>query len=232
MRRHVAPPSAGAASWLAHRLLSKTWLLLLAALVVAPLSGCNSTQRAVVKVAYKGYKAYRGYQKDQKRRQQERQDDGRRGQDDGRRGGGGSDLAAACRKLGVSAQGVGNKLLYTEAASLLGARYKYGGSSQAEGFDCSGLTGRIYRTVYNKGLMRNSADILRTNCRRIDKGQLREGDLVFFRTDGKRSSEPNHVGVYLKEGQFIHASTSKGVVVSSLKQDYYVRNWIAGGRVK
>ena len=90
----------------------------------------------------------------------------------------------------------------------------------------------VYKAVFGKTLTRQSAGMLTDNCTKITKSQLREGDLVFFRTDGKKSSTPNHVGIYLKENKFIHASTSKGVVVSDLLQSYYVTNWITGGRVK
>ena len=68
--------------------------------------------------------------------------------------------------------------------------------------------------------------------RPIRQGNLEEGDLVFFRTDGKNSKTPNHVGVYLKNGKFVHASSSRGVVVNSLEQEYYRKEFIKGGRVK
>jgi len=139
--------------------------------------------------------------------------------------------AANCKKLGVSASNKDNFKLYKECASWIGTPYKYGGTSKS-GTDCSGMTYSIYKAVYGKTLTRQSGDILANNCSKINKNQLREGDLVFFRTDGKRSSTPNHVGIYLKENKFIHSSSSKGVVVSDLTQDYYVKNWISGGRVK
>ncbi|WP_286076278.1 C40 family peptidase, partial [Parabacteroides goldsteinii] len=61
---------------------------------------------------------------------------------------------------------------------------------------------------------------------------LQEGDLVFFKTGGGKKKTPNHVGIYLKNGKFIHTSTSRGVMVSSLSEPYYTRSWITGGRVK
>lgn len=139
--------------------------------------------------------------------------------------------ATNCKKLGVQPSSSDNVKLYSECASWIGAPYKYGGTSRS-GVDCSGLTYLIYKAVYGKTLTRQSGDMLTNNCKKISKSDLREGDLVFFRTDGKRSSTPNHVGIYLKNNKFIHSSTSKGVVVSDLTQEYYVTNWIAGGRVK
>ncbi len=121
--------------------------------------------------------------------------------------------------------------LYAEASSWIGVPYKYGGTSRS-GVDCSGFVYLIYKSVYGKTISRQSAAILENDCKQIKKSELREGDLVFFRTDGKQSSTPNHVGIYLKDNEFVHASSSKGVVISSLTNDYYVRNWICGGRVK
>lgn len=149
--------------------------------------------------------------------------------------GSGASLGSAhknnCSKLEVNASSSDNAKLYSECASWLGAKYQYGGTTKS-GVDCSGFVYMVYKAVYGKTLTRQSAGMLNDNCTRINKSQLREGDLVFFRTDGKKSSTPNHVGIYLKENKFIHASTSKGVVVSDLLQSYYVTNWITGGRVK
>ncbi len=140
-------------------------------------------------------------------------------------------LSSISKKLGITVTKKDNYKLYSEAASWLGTPYKYGGTSR-KGVDCSGFTYLMYKNVYDKTLSRQSAQILTNNCKRITQSDLREGDLVFFRTDGKKSKTPNHVGIYLKDKQFVHASSSKGVVISSLDNDYYKRNWIAGGRVK
>jgi len=92
----------------------------------------------------------------------------------------------------------------------------------------------VYKNVYNKTLERNSADMLHKNCKKVSKGKLKEGDLVFFNTSSKSRSDSNisHVGIYLKENKFLHASTSKGVNVSDLDDDYYRKTWVCGGRVK
>ena len=59
---------------------------------------------------------------------------------------------------------------------------------------------------------------------------LKEGDLVFFH-NGKKKRKASHVGIYLKEGKFIHASSSQGVIVSALDEPYYRRCWMQGGRI-
>ena len=89
----------------------------------------------------------------------------------------------------------------------------------------------VYKRVYGKRLERNSAKIYSKNCRKISRGELREGGLVFFNTSKGRKGI-NHVGIYLKDHKFIHASSSRGVIVSNLDDDYYRRTFIAAGRVK
>lgn len=125
-----------------------------------------------------------------------------------------------------------NIFLYNEGARWLGVRHKLGGSTK-RGVDCSGFVSIVYREVYGKQLARSSADMLKRDCRKVSRGKLQEGDLVFFKTgSGGKRGVPNHVGIYLKNGSFIHASTSGGVMVSKLSEPYYARTWLTGGRVK
>lgn len=140
------------------------------------------------------------------------------------------DLAAAAIKLDMDIEMNDNHRLYLEAADWIGTPYRYGGTTK-KGVDCSGLTSSIYRTVYKKKLSRSAEEQREDNCRRVLKRNLREGDLVFFH-NGKKKRDASHVGIYLKDGKFIHASSSVGVVVSSLNERYYDRHWLQGGRVK
>lgn len=119
--------------------------------------------------------------------------------------------------------------LYTEAVGWLGVPYKYAGNTKS-GCDCSGMVVQIYKTVYGKTLERNSAKIMEHNCRELDRKNLVAGDLVFFATGG--DGRINHVGIYLKDEKFIHASSSRGVIVSALTESYYQRTYICSGRVK
>ena len=107
------------------------------------------------------------------------------------------------------------------------------GGLTKRGVDCSAFVAIVFREVYGKQLSRSSADMLKYDCRKVSRAKLQEGDLVFFRTGGRgKKNAPNHVGIYLKNGRFIHTSTSSGVMVSSLSEPYYLRTWLSGGRVK
>ncbi|WP_375338138.1 C40 family peptidase [Bacteroides sp. ET336] len=140
------------------------------------------------------------------------------------------DLAAAAIRLDMDIEMNDNHKLYIEAADWIGTPYRYGGKTK-KGVDCSGLTSAIYKTVYMKKLGRSAEDQRNDDCRKILKRNLREGDLVFFH-NGKKKRKASHVGIYLKNGRFIHASSSVGVVVSSLNERYYEKHWLQGGRVK
>lgn len=135
------------------------------------------------------------------------------------------------RLYGVRLTPDDNIYLYNAGAKWLGTPHRMGGSTR-RGVDCSGFVAIMYREIYGKQLARSSADMLKRNCRKIGRSQLKEGDLVFFRTGKGKRKVPNHVGIYLKNGRFIHTSTSDGVRVSSLSEPYYVRSWVSGGRVK
>ena len=133
--------------------------------------------------------------------------------------------------LGMEEGRKDNFALYKEAASWLNTPHNEGGLTRS-GIDCSGLTYMVYKNVYGKTLERSSAKMMKTNCQKISKRRLREGDLVFFNTAGKRSSVINHVGIYLKNNKFVHTSTSKGVMINSLDENYFQKTWICGGRVR
>ena len=138
-------------------------------------------------------------------------------------------LAKASIRLGVDINLEDNHKLYMDSADWIGVPYRGGGDSK-RGTDCSGLTYQVYRKVYRTQLPRNTED-LKKKSYKVSKRNLREGDLVFFtsRNSGKKVA---HVGIYLKNGKFIHASTSKGVIVSNLNEDYYTKHWISGGRIQ
>lgn len=137
-------------------------------------------------------------------------------------------LARASILLGVDINLEDNHKLYLESAKWIGVPYRSGGDSK-RGTDCSGFVSQVYRKVYRKQVPRNTED-LKKKSSKIAKRNLREGDLVFF-TSSRSRKKVAHVGIYLKNGKFVHASTSKGVIVSRLSERYYTQHWISGGRI-
>jgi lipoprotein Spr len=123
---------------------------------------------------------------------------------------------------------VQNLGLFLISEQWLGTRYRYGGMSY-EGIDCSGFVLQILNEVYGvQQFPRNSAEMF-SKTDPVNKNELQEGDLVFFRTRGRGIS---HVGIYIGEGKFVHSSTSSGVIISSLSESYYVSRFYKGGRLK
>ncbi|GAB3860648.1 hypothetical protein GCM10028822_38860 [Hymenobacter terrigena] len=120
-----------------------------------------------------------------------------------------------------------NKDLLRTVTDWIGAPYSYGSNSR-RGTDCSGFVTRVFREVYGINLIHSSRAMF-SNTKRVAKAEMQTGDLVFFR----RGKGPiYHVGIYLKDGKFAHSATNGGVMVSSLNQPYYHRNFYAAGRVR
>lgn len=109
---------------------------------------------------------------------------------------------------------------------LLGVRYKTGGSTP-KGFDCSGFTSYVFEKLAGIDLNRRSIDQAKEGIK-IEKDKLREGDLVFFKTNGKSIS---HVGIYVGDGKFAHASSTKGITITSLDDKYYAKRYVTARRV-
>lgn len=125
------------------------------------------------------------------------------------------------------ASGVRKKIV-EEANKWLGTPYKYAAAEKGIGTDCSGMVLRVYEKVTGEKLPRNSAKQAEY-CIPIDSKDIQAGDLVFFAT-GKDPNKISHVGIILDDENFIHASSSKGVVISSLENNYYKRTFIMFGR--
>lgn len=136
-------------------------------------------------------------------------------------------LAQASIRLGMDIGLEDNHKLYLHAAEWIGTPYR-SGRADKRGTDCSGLVMQLYRKVYHTRLPRSTSEQMAA-CKKVSRGNLREGDLVFFSSRRSRKKVA-HVGIYLKDGKFVHASTSRGVIVSSLREDYYTRYWLRGGR--
>ncbi|SMY35079.1 NlpC/P60 family protein [Photobacterium andalusiense] len=100
-----------------------------------------------------------------------------------------------------------------------GTPYRYGGSSK-KGIDCSAFVQVGYSSVYQKMLPRTTLELVKKG-KQVKRHTAKEGDLVFFRT-GRNS---RHVGIYLGNSEFLHASQSKGVIISRLDNPYWKRHF-------
>ena len=123
------------------------------------------------------------------------------------------------------------KNILKDAENYLGAPYKFGGNTSA-GFDCSGFTVKVFQEN-NLVLPRRSADQANTG-KNIDVEEVKPGDLLFFATSG--GTRVSHVGIVFTiedngEIKFIHASTTKGVIVSSLNEKYWNKAYLHAQRV-
>ena len=127
--------------------------------------------------------------------------------------------------MGVALSATSNMKLFHFVYDWIGTPYHFGGSSR-KGIDCSAFTKELYSEVFNLDIKRNSRDIF-SMVNPVNKDELKEGDLVFFKIHSRRIS---HVGIYLGGGRFAHAS-SRGVAISSLDDDYYSRYFYRGGRL-
>lgn len=116
------------------------------------------------------------------------------------------------------------------ARSFSGAPYKFGGDS-VRGLDCSAFVRKMYE-IFDVQLPRTAREQFQTGMK-IDKGDLITGDLVFFRTK-RYATQPTHVGIYIGDGKFIHASSvlKRGVKVDSLNEGYFDRTYTGAVRVK
>lgn len=119
-----------------------------------------------------------------------------------------------------------NKTLLDAVDEWYGVRYRSGGTTK-KGVDCSAFALSVYAAAYGITLPRVSREQYRFS-RKISTTELQEGDLVFFNTTGRGVS---HVGVYLGNNKFIHASVSRGVMVSDLFETYYMKRFIGAGRI-
>lgn len=125
----------------------------------------------------------------------------------------------------IAAEAIPETKLVQIVEPYIGTPYKWGGET-AKGFDCSGFTLYIFKELdidlphYSKGQAGKGATVA--------KDALRSGDLVFFDTGGSGIS---HVGIYLSDGKFVHASSNNGVTINDLSETYYEKTYITARRI-
>ena len=129
--------------------------------------------------------------------------------------------------IGIDEKNISNQNLYLFIDEWYGTPYQYGGKSK-RGVDCSGFISILYKQVFKKNV-NGSASSIYDQCEKIQKNNLREGDLVFFKIDSK---EISHVGIYLQNNKFVHATTKARVMIDDLNEDYYREYFVGAGRIK
>jgi cell wall-associated NlpC family hydrolase len=118
--------------------------------------------------------------------------------------------------------------LVFEGLGYLGIPYRRGGSSPETGLDCSGLVQQVFRGALGLDMPRTAAQMAKMGDR-INKDELKPGDLVFFNTMRRTFS---HVGIYIGDNQFIHAPSSGGKVrVEDMSQNYWTKRFNGARRV-
>ncbi len=130
------------------------------------------------------------------------------------------------RQLEVLPAMIKDTTLYGFIDNWMGTRYKYGGVTD-KGIDCSGFTCTLYKNVFDKEIAGSSGMLFNT-VHPVEKDELTEGDMVFFKIKKNRIS---HVGVYLMNNKFVHSSSHNGVIISDLNEEYYKKHFYTGGRL-
>jgi cell wall-associated NlpC family hydrolase len=128
--------------------------------------------------------------------------------------------------LNTEVEQLQNVVLLEKLDEWYGTRYRMGGTTKS-GVDCSAFVQAVFAGAFGIALPRTAREQYRVT-KRISRTELKEGDLVFFNTHGGVS----HVGIYLQNNRFMHASTSKGVTVSDLFDNYYLSRFIGAGRME
>ena len=128
--------------------------------------------------------------------------------------------------LGVNESDIQNGRLYAFIDQWIGTPYKFGGQDRG-GVDCSALAQLLEQQVFGINIPRTTSQQINVIKRKYEE-DLAEGDLVFFDYDGKKFS---HVGIYLQNGYYVHASASKGVIITKLHDPYTYKYFSRCGSV-
>ncbi|WP_347945130.1 peptidoglycan DD-endopeptidase MepH, partial [Escherichia coli] len=123
------------------------------------------------------------------------------------------------------------KVAMNKLMQQIGKPYRWGGSSPRTGFDCSGLVYYAYKDLVKIRIPRTANEMYHLrDAAPIERSELKNGDLVFFRTQGRGTAD--HVGVYVGNGKFIQSPrTGREIQITSLSEDYWQRHYVGARRV-
>lgn len=128
-----------------------------------------------------------------------------------------------------TAEAKASSSVLSRAVNSLGVRYRWGGTTPAKGFDCSGLVRYAFNDIDDVELSRTSNEMAREDGKKIARSQLQPGDLLFFNI---RSRRVNHVAIYLGNDRFIHAPRGgKTVTIDTLNKPYWNSHYALAKRV-
>lgn len=137
-----------------------------------------------------------------------------------------SRIVPSGRYSNLTPAGLNRDRLLLDVIGYLGVPYVYGGNDRG-GIDCSGFTAQVYKSATKKLLPRSAREQYGAGTP-VSTSELQFGDLVFFNTTGR---VPSHVGIYIEDDLFAHASVTRGVTFSSLESTYYKKRYVGARRI-
>ena len=139
----------------------------------------------------------------------------------------GSSIKISAEEIKTETKNISDKTLVNFIGDWYGTIYKYGGADK-HGIDCSHFAAKLYADVYKKTIT-GPANFIEQETVYVKLTDVQEGDLVFFKINGDKVS---HVGVYVGDNKFVHASTKRGVIISDLNESYYKKYFYRIGKLK
>lgn len=127
--------------------------------------------------------------------------------------------------LNTEVEQLQNTELLESVDEWYGTRYRLGGMTK-KGVDCSAFVQAVFASAFGLTIPRTAREQYRVS-QKLSRTELKEGDLLFFNTTGGVS----HVGIYLQNNKFIHASVSRGVTISDMFEPYYLKRFVSAGRI-
>lgn len=121
------------------------------------------------------------------------------------------------------------EVMLMEIIKYMDTPYKFGGNS-LNGIDCSAFTQNVYQSSWMLSINRSAREQYKQGIVIEDRNELEFGDLVFFNT--RKRVKPGHVGIYIGDNLFAHASSKNGVTISSLDHDYYNKRYMGARRIE